>query len=117
MRMQATAHHLNIPLALCTRPGTVRRDPRISRREIEALKHANGKAEQAAPAHLVATLFRDLASALVGGFCKPAARHPMCENYGHVVDLRTWSQRLPKCSDCGSLITNRSQLRGARPIK
>lgn len=36
--------------------------------------------------------------------------HPMCRNYGHVIE-RAWKGYLPSCTDCGAKIFHPDQLR------
>lgn len=38
----------------------------------------------------------------------------MCNNYGHLAP-RSWNGPLPKCSECGVVISDSDQLRGSLP--
>jgi hypothetical protein len=42
--------------------------------------------------------------------------HPMCNNYGHVIEDFNWKGCFPTCVDCGMEITHPSMLRKAAAV-
>jgi hypothetical protein len=94
-----------------------RSSSRITQENIAALKEADYRSRTAGftMAAVFGALIRDVISCVGGLFHQTVKRHPMCENYGHIADVRTWTDHLPNCSDCGKKITSRAQLRKPVP--
>ena len=60
---------------------------------------------------VVRRLLQTLISLLRAPSCTSSMKHPMCENYGHVLSVN--SNNEPICADCGVSIESRKQLRKA----
>ncbi|MCI0353203.1 MAG: hypothetical protein L0Z53_27615 [Acidobacteriales bacterium] len=119
MTTQALNQKADLLFSFYARTDEERDAQRITAQQIAALKRAHVKADNAAVATtaMIGKMFREIAAAVQNGFNKPVKRHPMCEFYGHVADLATWTEHLPKCCDCGAQITSRHELRTSKPIK
>jgi NADPH-dependent curcumin reductase CurA len=92
---------------------------RITSQEIAALKQADKKGQHAltTPAAALSSFFRGVAGSVMDALVPPVKKHAMCDNYGHIADLASWTDHLPKCSDCGKTITSRNELRGSVPVR
>ncbi len=92
---------------------------RITSQEIAALKRADKKAQHAlaTPAAALSSFFRGVAGSVMDALVPPVKKYAMCDNYGHIADLSSWTDHLPKCSDCGKVIHSRNELRGSVPVR
>jgi hypothetical protein len=96
-----------------------RETQRITSDQIAALKHADKKGQRAATSGsaLIYAVLRGLAESIGGMLHTTSKKYAMCDNYGHIADLSSWTDHLPKCSDCGKVITSRHELRSSVPLK
>lgn len=93
---------------------------RMTLQNIEQMKSAQKKVEtrEAKIKLLLDRLKMAVTTSLSGLFSRSAARQAesVCTIYGHNLPWGTnWKGTYPKCLDCGSEITDASQLRGATP--
>ncbi len=120
-----TVQHINhdpdmLVFSFCNaRSRDQRESQRITSDQIAALKHADKKGQRAAASGIaiICSALRGLVESFSSMVHTTSKKYAMCDNYGHIADLSSWTDHLPKCSDCGKVITSRHELRSSVPLK
>ena len=87
-----------------------RKENSIHRDNLSALKAAELRGDTVRKT--VFQLLCDISAAMANLWAPKRAKvNSMCKYYGHVIDRSQWKDYLPKCADCGSEISDSSQLR------
>ncbi len=107
-------------ISIVDRPCTpTQRAGRLNIHEINSLRHRSAEVAMRVPnpCEQIAAFLSQLAQDILLLFTPQSKQSSMCKFYGHVIHNNNWKGHLPKCGDCGQVISSADQLRSSDPTR